>query len=80
MYSRLSQAKTYSLRRDKLVGNILKSLGHFYCIISFAYMNNVLSIGDISRSELRRMATKGLWKLRTNLGVNSRDSRRADTS
>jgi hypothetical protein len=71
---------TYSLRGDRLVGHILKSLGHLHCIISPAHANNTLGIANISRSELRRTATRGLWKLRTILGANSRDSANAKSS
>ena len=70
----------YSLRGDRLVGHILKSLGHLHCIISLAHVNNSLGIANISRSELRRTTTRGLCKLRMILGVESRDSANAKTS
>ena len=70
----------YSLRGDRLVGYILKSLGHLHCIISLAHANNSLGIVNISRSELRRMTTSGLCNLRTILGVKSRDSANAQPS
>ena len=70
----------YSLRGDRLVGYILKSLGHLHCIISLAHANNSLGIANISRSELRRTTTSGLCNLRTILGAKSRDSANAQTS
>jgi hypothetical protein len=68
---------TYSLRGDRLVGYILKSLGHLHCIISLAHVNNSLGTANVSRSELRRKTTKGLCKLRTILGAKPRDSANA---
>ena len=70
----------YSLRGDRLVGYILKSLGHLHCIISLAHTNNLLGIPNISRSELRRMTTRGLCKLRMILVAKPRDSANAQTS
>ena len=70
----------YSLRGDRLVGHILKSLGYLHCIISLAHVNNLLGIANINRSELRRTTTRGLCKVRMILGVEHRDSANAQTS
>src|SRR6202044_3156954 len=70
----------YSLRGDRLVSHILKSLSHLYCIISLAHANNMLGIANISRSELKRTTTRGLWKLRTILRANPGDSTNAKSS
>jgi hypothetical protein len=77
---KLFQVVTYSLRGDKLVGHILKSLGHLHCIISLTHANNSLGITNISRSELKRTTTRGLCKLRTILGMKPRDGANAQTS
>src|SRR5882762_10318866 len=79
-HTNFSQVATYSLRRYRLVGHIFKSLGYLHCIFSLAHSHYAPGISNISRGELARTATRGLWNLRTVLGMDIGDRPSTSTS
>jgi hypothetical protein len=78
LHTRFFQVMMNSVSSERLVDDVSKGFGDLNCIFSLARGNKMLSMANIGRGELRRMASKGLRKARMPLRMKFRYSRGAD--
>jgi hypothetical protein len=63
----------HSRHRDRYVGDIPQLLSNLHCIINLAHMNDSLSMANVSRGELLRMASNVDRKVGTVFHANGTD-------